>query len=45
MHAEFENRPSIATLVSFIDERRHDMIDRPEFGAEPICRVPSETNT
>jgi hypothetical protein len=32
-------RPLIATLVRFIDEHRHDMIDGREFGVEPICTV------
>jgi hypothetical protein len=35
------HRP-IATLVGFIDGRRHDSIDGREFGVEPICRVLSE---
>jgi hypothetical protein len=35
-------RPPIATLVRFIDEHRHDIIDGRAFGVEPICRVLSE---
>ena len=29
----------LKTLVRFIDEHRHDMIDGREFEVEPICRV------
>ncbi len=35
-------RPPIATLVGFIDEHGHDMIDGRAFGVEPICTVLSK---
>ena len=39
---ELTERCVHASLVRFIDEHRHDIVDGREFGVEPSCRVLSE---